>query len=78
MREDGEGEVDDWISAGGPVYLSSASWLSQGFLEMLVNYFCSRVCPPGRLAGSVVIDCNLNKTPYAQGTSVAPLAEHLV
>ena len=38
MREDGEGEVDGSISAEGPVYLSPASWLSQGFLEMLVEY----------------------------------------
>ncbi len=66
-RKDGEGEVDDGISsAEGPLYLSIASWLSHGFLEMLVDCLCSRFCPPGSLADSIVLQCNLNKIPSAQ------------
>ena len=56
MREDGEGEVDDGMSAEGPVYLSIASWLSQGFLEMLVD--CSVPVSVHRAGRQVLLSLN--------------------
>lgn len=61
--------VGDGISAEGRVYLSIAPWLPEDFLEMLVKHYCSCVCPPGKLAKSVLINYNSKIIPCARVSS---------